>query len=56
MVCAFVLALIFLSALFAPWLGLADPYQGSMIRGFATSARRTIRSAPTNSAATCWRG
>src|SRR4029078_5165207 len=32
MVCAFVLALIFLSALCAPWLGLADPYQGSMIR------------------------
>src|SRR5476651_2648662 len=32
MVCAFILALIFLSALFAPWLGLADPYQGSMIR------------------------
>ena len=32
MVCAFVLVLIFLSALFAPWLGLADPYQGSMIR------------------------
>src|SRR3984885_10695674 len=32
MACAFVLALIFLSALAAPWLGLADPYQGSMIR------------------------
>src|ERR1700681_1055679 len=32
MVCAFILALIFLAALFAPWLGLADPYQGSMIR------------------------
>src|SRR4051812_4136388 len=32
MACAFVLLLIFLSALFAPWLGLADPYQGSMIR------------------------
>ena len=32
MVCAAILALIFLSALFAPWLGLADPYQGSMIR------------------------
>jgi peptide/nickel transport system permease protein len=32
MVCAFILVLIFLSALFAPWLGLADPYQGSMIR------------------------
>src|SRR5947199_4784320 len=32
MVCALVLALIFLSALLAPWLGLADPYQGSMIR------------------------
>ncbi len=32
MVCAFILALIFLSALCAPWLGLADPYQGSMIR------------------------
>ena len=31
-VCAFVLALIVLSAVFAPWLGLADPYQGSMIR------------------------
>src|SRR5258706_9828276 len=32
MVCAFILAFIFLSALCAPWLGLADPYQGSMIR------------------------
>jgi len=32
MVCAFVLVAIFLSALLAPWLGLADPYQGSMIR------------------------
>src|SRR6266404_2760335 len=32
MACAFILALIFLSALCAPWLGLADPYQGSMIR------------------------
>src|SRR3984893_14208014 len=30
--CAVILALIFLSALLAPWLGLADPYQGSMIR------------------------
>jgi peptide/nickel transport system permease protein len=30
--CALILAAIFLSALFAPWLGLADPYQGSMIR------------------------
>src|SRR4030081_3953019 len=29
---AFILALIFLSALCAPWLGLADPYHGSMIR------------------------
>src|SRR5258708_11867144 len=32
MACAFILAAIFLSALLAPWLGLADPYQGSMIR------------------------
>jgi len=32
MVCAFVLIAIFLAALMAPWLGLADPYQGSMIR------------------------
>ncbi len=32
MICAFVLVLIFVSALCAPWLGLADPYQGSMIR------------------------
>src|ERR1700675_3393894 len=32
MVCAFILAAIFLSAVCAPWLGLADPYQGSMIR------------------------
>src|SRR5258708_9929553 len=32
MACAFILVLIFLSALLAPWLGLADPYQGSMIR------------------------
>jgi peptide/nickel transport system permease protein len=30
--CAGLLALIFVSALLAPWLGLADPYQGSMIR------------------------
>jgi peptide/nickel transport system permease protein len=32
MVCAAILSLIFLAAIFAPWLGLADPYQGSMIR------------------------
>ena len=32
MACACILALIFLCALCAPWLGLADPYQGSMIR------------------------
>src|SRR5205809_6861202 len=32
MVCALVLVLIFLSALLASWLGVADPYQGSMIR------------------------
>src|SRR3954468_3877616 len=32
MACALILALIFLSALLAPWLGLADPYQGSMLR------------------------
>src|SRR3981081_3061741 len=32
MVCAFILIAIFLSALCAPWLHLADPYQGSMIR------------------------
>src|SRR5271169_7043190 len=32
LVCAFILVAIFLSALGAPWLGLADPYQGSMIR------------------------
>lgn len=31
MICAAVLALLILSAAFAPWLGLADPYQGSMI-------------------------
>lgn len=32
MVCAAVLILIVLAAIFAPVLGLADPYQGSMIR------------------------
>ena len=30
--CATVILLIVLSAVFAPWLGLADPYLGSMIR------------------------
>src|ERR1043165_7049712 len=30
--CACILLAIFLSALLAPWLHLADPYQGSMIR------------------------
>src|SRR5258708_3313083 len=30
MVCAFILVLIFLSALLAPWLGLADPLHASM--------------------------
>src|ERR1700759_1259243 len=30
--CALVLLLIFLCALLAPWLGLEDPYKGSMIR------------------------
>jgi len=33
------------------------PYQGSMIRSFRPyRARRTTRSAPMSSAATCWRG
>jgi peptide/nickel transport system permease protein len=32
MACALILLAIFLSALIVPWLGLADPYQGSMIR------------------------
>jgi peptide/nickel transport system permease protein len=32
MACAFILLLIFLAAIFAPYLHLADPYQGSMIR------------------------
>src|ERR687883_398520 len=32
MACAIVLLLIFLSAILAPWLGLEDPYKGSMIR------------------------
>ena len=32
MACALILVLIFAAALLAPWLGLADPYQGSMIR------------------------
>ncbi|MCO6392992.1 ABC transporter permease subunit [Aliihoeflea aestuarii] len=31
MICAGILLLIFLSAIFAPWLGLADPFRGSMI-------------------------
>ena len=35
MICAGVLALLILSAVFAPWLGLADPYQGSMIKRLA---------------------
>src|SRR4030088_3554139 len=32
MVCAFILIAILLSALFAPWRALVDPYEGSMIR------------------------
>ena len=32
MACAIVLLLIFVSAIVAPWLGLEDPYKGSMIR------------------------
>lgn len=32
MACALILLLILFGALAAPWLGLADPYQGSMIR------------------------
>src|SRR5579872_4650417 len=32
MACAAILIAIFVSAICAPWLGLADPYQGSMIR------------------------
>ncbi len=31
-ICAVILIAIFVSAVCAPWLGLADPYQGSMIR------------------------
>src|SRR6478672_7051492 len=30
--CGFIILLIVSAAIFAPWLGLADPYQGSMIR------------------------
>ena len=30
--CGLILLTILLAALFAPWLGIADPYQGSMIR------------------------
>ena len=30
--CTSIILLIVLAAIFAPWLGLADPYQGSMIR------------------------
>jgi peptide/nickel transport system permease protein len=30
--CGFIVLLIASAAIFAPWLGLADPYQGSMIR------------------------
>jgi peptide/nickel transport system permease protein len=30
--CGFIILLIASAAIFAPWLGLADPYQGSMIR------------------------
>src|SRR5437588_11769029 len=32
MACALILIAIFVAALIAPWLGLADPYSGSMIR------------------------
>jgi len=32
LLCAAILLTILLAAIFAPWLGLADPYQGSMIR------------------------
>jgi peptide/nickel transport system permease protein len=32
MACALVLLLIFVSSMLAPWLGLEDPYKGSMIR------------------------
>src|SRR5258708_12471223 len=32
MACALILIAIFVAALCAPWLHLADPYQGSMIR------------------------
>src|ERR1700744_1826074 len=32
MICALILVAIFLSAAVAPWLGLADPYRGPMIR------------------------
>ena len=31
-VCAIIIILIVFAAIFAPWLGLADPYHGSMIR------------------------
>jgi peptide/nickel transport system permease protein len=32
LVCATILLALILGAIFAPWLGLADPYQGSLIR------------------------
>jgi len=55
MVCAFILLAIFLSALFAPWLGLPTRYQGSMIAGCVMSARGLSARHRRNSAATCWR-
>jgi peptide/nickel transport system permease protein len=35
MICTFILLALILSAAFAPWLGLADPYKGSMIKRLA---------------------
>jgi peptide/nickel transport system permease protein len=55
-VCALVFIVIALAAIFAPYLGMADPYQGSMIRRSRPIGTPVIRWEPTNLGATCWPG
>ena len=57
MACALVLLLIFVSAILAPWLGSRRSLQGLDDPPPPPHRHsRATRSAPTSSAATCWRG
>ena len=51
LICAVILIAIVLAAIFAPFLGLEDPYKTSIVRRLKPPGTLAIRSAPTSSAA-----